>query len=465
MKSREEWIQEQEAYLKEYDKIKQELLQIPGVVDVGVGIKETDGGLTKEVAYRVYVEEKLPESNLSSEHIIPKTIHGFRTDVIKQRDERHLIGFNDENDEKNYKTKVGGICIGSKNGGGGTLGCFCRRNSDNQVVFLSNHHVLLAGQAVVGSPVGQPDYKEKCCCVCNKIGVIAAGTPPPTDCAIATLDSDIPFFPKIRKIKNADGTTELSGVIAGPGVAVMNDEVWKVGQRTGLTRGTISQITPKIEIHPLAPFTKIGDHGDSGSVVVRLGGDVVGLLRSRDNATGNLGFATPIQDVLTAMNITIIPTDETQNFGDLAAFEEEAVDLVAQIPADSPFAALAQRIQSMEGGQQLLQIVATHRSECLDLVNHRRAVTVAWQRNQGPTFLAALGRSAKEPSYRIPHEIQGVTREQALNGILQALAAHGSEALRADIAAYSDLLIGIVTNNDTVDELLEALQEIVLEPA
>jgi hypothetical protein len=463
--TREELQAEQEKYLQAYDEIKQELLQIPGVVDVGVGVKETDDKLTTQLAYRVYVEEKLPESELAPEHVIPPTIYGFRTDVIKERKRQVMIGFNDENDSKNYKTKVGGIRIKSENGGAGTLGCFCRRTSDNKVVFLSNHHVLFAGSATIGSAVGQPEVKGSLCCKCNKIGVIADGAPRPIDCAIATLDSGVPFFPKIKKIKRNDGTTELSGVITGSADALVTDEVWKVGEITGLTRGTIAQVAPDLEIHTLAPFDIFAEQGDSGSVVVRrLDGKVVGLFKEINIATGFLSYATPIQAVIDAMHITIIPTDETQNFGDAAEPDEEESDL-AGVPAESPFAALAQRIEASPKNGLLVQMNKKHQSECLDLVNHRRAVTVAWQRNHGPTFLAALGRSAKEPTYRLPSEIEGVTREQALREILGALAMNGSPRLRADIEAYRDLLIEIVNTNETVDELLKALQGITLATA
>jgi hypothetical protein len=134
-------------------------------------------------------------------------------------------------------------------------------NSDNTIVLLSNHHVLFHAGGKVGDRVGQPEWSGSCCCVCNEIAKIVAGDST-NDCAIARLKSDVKFAPKVRKIKKSDGTIELSGVIVGIDAPVKNDEVWKVGARTGLTRGTISEIVGDIEIHPIAPFTKIADHGD-----------------------------------------------------------------------------------------------------------------------------------------------------------------------------------------------------------
>lgn len=464
MKSREDWIEEQEKYLAAYDEVRRELLQIPGVVEVGVGIKETDGGLTEEVAFRVYVNEKLPESSLPSEQVIPKTIHGFRTDVIKKRHQIKIIGFNDEDDWKNYSTKVGGIRIGNNvdGGGTGTLGCFCRLTSDGSVVFLSNHHVLFSGEgAAVGAKVGQPDYEKSCCCTCNEIGQVLDGEAGALDCAIGKLKTEVPFFSKIRKIKKADGTTELNGFISGSTAATLNEEVWKIGARTGLTRGTITELVPNLEITPTAEFPRVANRGDSGSVVVRLGGEVVGLLKSIDSATETLGFATPIAAVLSRLGITIIPTDETQEF-DVAAFDEDEPELASRLLRDSAFADVAERLQESEGGQLLLQLFAKHRRECLNLVNTHRPVMVIWHRSQGPTFLAALARSAKEPAYRIPDQIEGVTRQQAATRLCAVFETHGSEALRADLLTYSDLLIEAFKNFDTIEEMIGEWQEMML---
>jgi len=464
MKSRERWAEEQEQILKIYDEVKQELLRIPGVVDVGVGVKETDGGLTEEAAFRVYVIDKLPESLLPPEQVIPKTIRGFPTDVIRKRDHLKLIGFNDEDDWKNYSTKVGGIRIGNdKETGTGTLGCFCRLTGDGSTVFLSNHHVLFDGfdqtsnTSAIGSKVGQPQYNKSCCCTCNEIGVVLDGEKDPLDCAIAKLNSDVPHFTKARKIKKTDGTTELTGVISGSANAVMSDEVWKVGARTGLTRGTLSQIVPDLEIQPKAPFTKIADHGDSGSVVVRFSdGKVVGLLKSINVDGGTFGYATPIQPVLTRLKISVIPTDESQDSGDVAESNEERLDIANQVTRDSAFADLAQRLQISEAGRFLLELIRIHRTECLNLVNHRRAVTVTWHRSQGPTFLAALARSAKEPFYLIPDNIEGISRKRAAADIGAVLTAHGSEALRADLREYSAVLIQAFAHCATVEDLIAA---------
>jgi len=455
----DELASEESRYLDAYEAIRERLLRIPGVVEVGVGLKETDGGLTRTIAYRVYVQEKRPESELSPKELVPKEIDGFRTDVITVRAETLLLGFNDENDERNYKRKVGGIYVGNdKRTGMGTLGCFCK-TADNKTVFLSNHHVLFDGGAAAGSEVGQPQYDDSCCCTCNKIGAVLDGDAATNlDCAISSLDDDVPFIPKIKQTKKPDGTLENNGFINGSAAATSGNEVWKVGARTGITRATLSQVTPRLELHPKAPFAYVADHGDSGSVVVDLAsGMVVGLLRSIDKEIangGSLGFASPIGPVLTRLNITVIPTDPTQTY-DVALAEEHMLDRLTRVAPGSGFSEIAAKLRDTKQGMELLERLDAHRAEAVRLVNTCRPVTVAWHRSQSPTFMAALARSAKVPEYRIPHEIDGVTREQALLTMRAAFERNGSEELRASIEAYGEPLLELLLRAETVAELIE----------
>jgi hypothetical protein len=449
---------EERRYLEAYEAVREKLLRIAGVVDVGVGLKETAGDLTGKIAYRVYVQAKRPQAELSPEAFVPTEIDGFRTDVITKREQIPVLGFNDENDERNYKVKVAGIYVGNdKLTGTGTLGCFCRRTTDNKVVFLSCHHVLFDGGAGVGSEVGQPQYDDSCCCTCNKIGAVLDGDKT-LDCAISSLDDDVPFITKVKQIKRADGTLEHNGFISGSDNPQSGHEVWKIGARTGLTRGTISQVAPDVEIHPKAPFAYIADHGDSGSVVVDLTtGMVVGLLKSIDKeiaAGGTLGFATPIGPVLTKLKITVSATDASQTY-DVALSEEYALDRLTRVAPASGFADVAQRLRASEAGVTLLERLDAHRAECVRLVNTCRPVTVAWHRSESPAFMAALARSAKVPEYRIPYEIDGVSRAQALLALRSAFERNGSDELRTTIAEHGDRLLELLLRCETVDELID----------
>jgi hypothetical protein len=460
VKSRDDYAGAQQEYLKVFDEVRSELLKIPGVVDVGIGLKETNGGLTEEPSFRVYVTNKIPESDLPPEQIVPKTIRGFPTDVIKVRPEVSVIGFNDEDDTKNYSTKVGGIRIENDKGiSYGTLGCFCQLTADNStVVLLSCYHVLYDSGATKGAKVGQPGIDGLCCCTCNQIGAVLDGADKPVDGAIAKLDADVRYYPKIKQIKKADGSLEMNGFISGSGDAVMGEECWKVGSTTGLTRGTISQAVPRIEIHPKAPFGKVCDHGDSGSVVVSLGtSNVIGLLRSMD--PGNtLGYATPIAKVLAALKIVVIATDTTKTY-DVSGPVDDESDRFAEMARESAFAEVVARLRASVAGREFLRIFDSHRAECLDLINKERRATVTWHRNHGPTYIAAIARSAKAPDYRIPREIDGVSRKGGALAMRTILEQFGSKQLRTDTRAYADVLIEAFDQSDTTDELIQRIAE------
>jgi hypothetical protein len=58
-----------------------ELLAMKNVVGVGVGFKETAGGITDQLSIVVMVERKLRVETLDSRDLIPPQIEGVPTDV------------------------------------------------------------------------------------------------------------------------------------------------------------------------------------------------------------------------------------------------------------------------------------------------------------------------------------------------------------------------------------------------
>lgn len=433
--------------------VREELMHIPGVTRVAVGIRERGGKLTDEIVFRVHVEEKLPESALAAGRVVPKSIRGVPVDVVVKRIPVREIGFNDEDDWKEYSPKVGGSRTGAEVAGGtGTLGCFCRRTTDDKTVLLSNWHVLIDPGGASGDGVGHPSWRKSCCCVCGKIGTVLAFDQP-LDCAIAELDSGIAFAPKIRRILRADGAVEQEGTILGSAPPVAGDEVYKVGARTGLTRGIITDVDAnQIEVTPSPPFPRMSNKGDSGSVYVSLvTGMVCGLHHSGD---GTLGFGSPFNAVMAALNIDVIVTGPDMHYTVLNWLEGDQ-----RVLAEPPFAEMAQQMRGTPAGSELLRLVEAHRLECLDLVERRRRFTVAWQRCQGPAYLTALARSARDPAYRIPQRIRGISRADAARHIADALRVSASPALAQDLEALGPALADALVQGDTVSEILRQWEE------
>jgi hypothetical protein len=459
----------QDRFLAAYDEVKAELIHIPGIVNIGMGLRERGGVLTNEPAFRVYVDEKLPLADVQPLNRIPAEVRGFPIDVIKTRPRVPKLGFNDENDKRNYKTKVGGSKIGVDihGTGGGTLGCFVSPIGDpSTVLIMSAQHVLMPRE-FKGAPhgkdagvgVGQPDYSGSLCCVCNEIAKNVEGDKE-LDCAFARLKPDVKFAPKVRRIKRSDGSVELTGVLKGADFAVQGNPVWKVGEKSGLTRGTLSEIHPfvPLEVHASAPFAYFIDNGDSGSVLVdAVTEKVVGLLHSGpDHGATVIGFATRMSEIIRKFSVDILATDESQEYDVMGWDEEERIGVTGPPTPDDVFAAVADRLRMTEAGSELLNLFGRHKNEIFELVNHRRPVTIAWQRSQGPAYLAAWMRSVREPVYRVPESLNGVTRQEIAGRLREAFTQYGSDALRAGLASHAHTLSRIWLESSNMEQGIAA---------
>jgi hypothetical protein len=454
MKTRADWQAEQERLLAILPEASEALQRIPGVVEVGVGLRHRDNALVEEGVLVVFVEQKRPLAEVTPEHRIPTSFRGFPVDVELKRPEIPILGFGDERDRKNYKTKVGGTAINAEDSKGtGTLGCFCSIDNSTAIALLSCHHVLYDPDAKDGSGVGQPKYDYSCCCTCNEIAKNTKGDKN-VDCAYATLKDKVAFFPKIKRIKRGDGTVEEEGLIKGTTPAVMAQAVHKVGFKTGLTRGTVSLVTPRVEVDVAAGFARFCDHGDSGAVVIETASaNVIALLRAMPDETGQKGLAVPISTVEAVLKIKVLKSDLAATYTERPHDEDEDEELFA-LPATSPFVALVERLRASDAGRDVLALFDRHRDECLDIVSARRGFTVAWHRHKGPAWLAALGRSARDPIYQLPAAIDGVARAEAVTAIDEALSLEASDALRRDLDAIRDALAPAVISAHSVDEAL-----------
>jgi hypothetical protein len=79
---------------------------------------------------------------------------------------------------------------------------------------------------------------------------------------------------------------------------------------------------------------------------------------------------------------------------------------------------------------------------------------VAWQRVQGPAFLAQWMNGVRNPSVVVPKEINGVTMNSALLKLSTVLKEFGSESLQQAIDSYGLDLMTLLDRSTTVDELL-----------
>ena len=94
-------------------------------------------------------------------------------------------------------------------------------------------------------------------------------------------------------------------------------------------------------------------------------------------------------------------------------------------------------LNASASGRAILGVIRSHVDEVNHLVNHNRAVMVAWQRNHGPSFLASAMDSGFNDRTPIRKEIDGVTLERLLLRMADALQQSGSRELAATVGRYA----------------------------
>lgn len=458
--SREEMMATQQRMLAIFPSVRARLEAIPGVVEVGIGIKETDAHPTGEPAFGVYVREKLPLEEIPPEEVIPDEIEGFPTDV------RIFRPMKKEEDKAKYRPLKAGVQIErAGTNAWGTIGCLGHRDvPGGAAILLTAGHVVglaqddspagLTGSDAGGVELGQPCHTDSWCCKCNDIAfTLHAVNHKKLDFAIAQLKPGVMTLSEIHEI----------GPITAIAEPMMGEAVKKRGRTTGLTTGNISMLmmnaagtaVETIEVKKNGGNERFSMPGDSGAALLNNANAIIGLHHEGDNgeeisAPNFRSRSTRIQVVLDLLAAHGFAINIAAGGGG-----EDELDLAVSAARTDLMWAAELRLRQTERGRLLWSIIDLHQREVLHLVNHERAVTVAWQRNQGPAFIAALGRSLKEPIYRIPRELNGVTRERLLIAIATMLDAHGSESLRATLEQHRALLQEILIAGATAEEMFQ----------
>lgn len=274
-----------------------------GVTAVDVGFRYRKGReAPPDVAIRIFVEEKLAESDLRPNRRLPAEIDGIPVDVIPARfrsvsptatTASHRVSTGAPIAPDFLLTHKGTMGIVLFSGSGGTKTPY----------FLTNAHVVL----------GERDFSElpdswSIVELSSGTANIAIGTAdkektrltPTTDCAMVDIldgvdfDIGVPgFSPRVTKLK------ELSLL-----ERIRRSKVRKKGARTNITVGFATAVSRAVRVGGRVfqnqlliasgelPFT---DFGDSGAVVV-FRNRVVGLLHGKEDY-GIFAVASPANEV------------------------------------------------------------------------------------------------------------------------------------------------------------------------
>ncbi len=322
------------------------LLKKTNVVGLGVGFKETGGKKTADLSLSVLVKEKVDLQNLAKKEIVPKMVDGIPTDVIRVG---KVVAY--QLPTGRLRPAPPGASIGHYAITAGTFGAVVRDATTNELLILSNNHVLAnSNDAHQGDAIIQPgaadggrepqdriadllrfvtiQYKDgggdgdgggSQCPIARFIASLlnsfakASGSQTRmvpvagaliniVDAAVAKPWQDSAISDETLKIGKVSGTTE----------ATIGMAVKKSGRTTGLTQGSITIVDATIEVgyggnrtatyeHQLLS-NDMSDPGDSGSLLVDSENRAVGLLFA---GSDEVTVFNPIDAVLSALNIKI----------------------------------------------------------------------------------------------------------------------------------------------------------------
>jgi hypothetical protein len=484
--------------------VRDQLAALPGVVQVTHGLKLVGGAATDDLAIAVFVDEKLPIADLAPEHVVPPTVEGVPTDVlpVPTMDLYTLTGGTQITNGYTARKGPGNYPMEA-----GTLGFVAKTNDkDQNPVILSCAHVIghlgaVVDHDLVFQPQPGPDdvihdsdtFPRRPNTSSNSVGTIRkiVKTSHEVDGAIAQIStcrswcfdcgtSYTHAIEGLHAIPVPQGVpTHAPRSDAITGVATAQDDmyVFKVGITTHGTAGRITHASAPVTVKDYfgeaefhfenqiliagLPGTRFADHGDSGAMLVNSDGKIVGMVAGGFPPTGPdpstaIAHANNIGRVMIELGISF-PIRAKQPATAVASVRAGRVSFADEGP--DMLNTLRDRVGRSAVGQALLDAINEHLDEIVALVNDRRRVTVAWHRGQGPAWLAAFARSARHPDYRLPTEIEGVTRAEALAALHTALLAEGSDEFRASLRELPAFLVPALGECQSVDELLGRLDE------
>jgi len=322
------------------------------VLGVGVGFKQRGGETLPIISLIVSVSKKELPHRLSKSDLVPKELNGIPTDIKETKVLKALSSQSQAvaalDRTRKWRPAPGGVSIGHVDITAGTFGCIVtlEEAGSKEFFILSNNHVLAnSNQGAPGDPIIQPGSHDGGASPGDVIGHLWDFVPiqfmeEVAECeiseAIAKIISSLAKFLGSKHRLSAYQENPLTNVvdcaIAKPlsvedidsGILEIGTpsgaefdvplglEIWKSGRTTGLTFGTVDQVS----------FTGIVDYGvgmaifenqivsgpmsaggDSGSVVLtQADNKVMGLLFA---GSDEVTIINPIQAVLEGLGVEI----------------------------------------------------------------------------------------------------------------------------------------------------------------
>ncbi len=303
----------------------------------GITFKKVSGKKTDQAAIVFYVSRKLPLRSLPVQNRIPKQINipweHSKDGILEIVTDVQAVQFQPlDTNVATERPCPGGFSIGHIDITAGTLGCLVKDKINNNIVILSNNHVLAdTNEAALGDPIiqcGSADggtYTDNLIATLTRFKPIdfSSGVSNYIDAAIAT-----PVNPElvVHKIHDVVGDN-LPAATRDITVEDLGQFVKKSGRTTGHTTGYIDTVnatvtvkygflqkasfTDQIIIEQALPEEDISAPGDSGSIVLDNDNNLIGLLfagseRNESEGQPATAIVNPIKHVFNLLNLDII---------------------------------------------------------------------------------------------------------------------------------------------------------------
>lgn len=326
--------------------------------------------------------------------------------------------------------------------------------------------------------IGQPDdsFGSSCChCCSHRIGRVLDARCD-LDVALIQLDPDIKYKPEIQDLH----------LVAGVESPAQNMTVFKRGRATqrndaahgGIIRGT--DVSGRVDgtlrffnnafLVQSVTNSPFSVPGDSGAAIVNAANKVVGI---NWGAHGIWAYATPIDLIVAAypdlaLNFAPAPAagqdpSAVRVVPKPAAHMEAAADprgmavppSLASAPIRDRLLEAEKEIAAMPAGRRYADLIRSHFSEGLKLINGNRKVATVWHRNGGPELLQAIFNVIQRRDQRLPLELQGRPLSECLSRILRVMARYASPRFATDLELHGTRLAGMagLSYNDVLSTL------------
>lgn len=289
------------------------LLNLPNVVGVALGYKHKGGVDTQEPSLLILVDQKVDRDYLNKDEMVPSTVGKYKTDVVEVG---QIFAYTQMTNNDRMRPVMGGCEIRNVNANFlGTMATTVRpRNAgiSDRYYLLSNNHVIAStgsgpGTFPLGSHIIQPsggaDPADWVASLSNFVPIVYSPLANNVvDCAIAEVREFDKVSPEIYGIGYVEG-------VVNPQVNML---VQKSGRTTGYTRGRITAIGATVTVNygfAVARFvnqiitTAMSQPGDSGSLVLDMRDNAVGLLFAGSN---QVTIMNPINAVLNAFQVEFL---------------------------------------------------------------------------------------------------------------------------------------------------------------